>query len=142
MKKNIGIWIDQRKAVVVVGSGESAEIRIIHSHADRQPGRINGLRSTAPYEALKVEADDVSQRKFTQEMSHYFDEILSIISGAQRLLIFGPGEARMHLHKRIASELASTCDIQVEPADKLTDRQIAAHVREHFKKPVPIILSK
>jgi hypothetical protein len=67
---------------------------------------------------------------------------LSIVSSAQRLLIFGPGEARLHLHKRLGSELASTCDIHVEPADKMTDRQIAAHVREHFKKSVPTILSK
>jgi hypothetical protein len=70
MKTNIGLWIDQRKAVVVLGSGESIEIRIVHSHADRQPGRSDGVRSIAPYEALSVEADDVSRRKFTQEMGH------------------------------------------------------------------------
>lgn len=142
MKTNIGLWIDQRKAVVVRGSGESAEIRIMHSRAGRQPGRSDGVRFIASYEDLSVAADDVSQGKFTQEMGHYFDEILSIVSGAQRLLIFGPSEARLQLHEHLGSELASTCDILVEPADKMTDWQIATYVRERFKKSVPIILSK
>lgn len=142
MKTNIGMWIDQREAVIVLGSGESAEVKVILSHADKQPGRIDGKRSIAAFESFLVEADDVSQRKFTEDLAHYYDEILSIVSGAQALLIFGPGEAKGHLRKHLETSLARGCVIHVEPADKMTDRQIAAHVREHFKKAVPAIHSK
>jgi ferritin-like metal-binding protein YciE len=142
MKTNIGLWIDQRRAVIVLGSGDNADIQVILSHADRQPGRIDGKRSLAPYETQRVEADDVSQRKFTGELDHYYEEILSVVRGAQSLLIFGPGEAKGHLHKHLEESLAKTCTVHVEPADKMTDRQVAAHVREHFKNAPPIILSK
>jgi protein-tyrosine-phosphatase len=142
MKTNIGMWIDQRRAVVVLGSGDNEEVNVILSHADRQPGRIDGKRSIAAYESHLVEADDVSQRKFTEELVQFYDEILTIVSEARSLLIFGPGEAKGHLHKHLVASLAKSCVIDVETADKMTDRQVAAHVREHFKKAVPIILSK
>jgi stalled ribosome rescue protein Dom34 len=142
MKTNIGLWLDQRRAVIVLGSGDNAEVQVILSHADRQPGRIDGKRSLAAFEAQRVEADDVSQRKFTEELDHYYDEILSVVSGARALLIIGPGEAKSHLRKHLEETLAKTCAIQVETADKMTDRQIVAHVREHFESAAPIILSK
>jgi stalled ribosome rescue protein Dom34 len=142
MKTNIGLWIDQRKAVIVLGSGDNADMQIIHSHADKQPGRIDHKRSLAPFEAQLVEADDVTQRKFTHEMDHYFDSILALISGCHSLLIFGPGETKDHLGKHLEAKLPKTSIIQVEATDKMTDRQIAAHVREHFQNAVPVILSK
>lgn len=141
MRSNIGLWIDQRRAVIVLGPGENEELQVILSHADRQPGRIDGKRSLAAYETQRVQADDVSQRKFTEELDHYYDEILSVVRGARALLIFGPGEAKGHLHKHL-EDLAKTCTIDVEPADNMTDRQIAAHVREHFKNAAPIIMAK
>lgn len=142
MKTNIGMWIDQRRAVVVHGSGENAEVQIILSHADKQPGRIDGKRSLAAFEAQLVEADDVTQRKFTEDLDHYYDEILAAVRGAASIFIFGPGEAKGHLRKHLEAALHKACSIHVEPADKMTDRQVAAHVREHFKSAVPIILSK
>ncbi len=74
-------------------------------------------------------------------MDQYFDSILSLISGCQNLLILGPGETKVHLGKHLEARLPRTSIIHVEAADKMTDRQIAAHVREHFKKAVPILLS-
>jgi len=142
MNTNIGLWIDQRRAVIVLAAGEIPEIRIIHSHADRQPGRSEGARSMVPFEALQVEADDVTQRKFAHQLQQYYEEITGIISSAKRLLIFGPGEAKLHLHTYLEAHLTKAVAMDVQPADKMTDRQIAAHVREHFKKTAEIILSR
>lgn len=141
MKTNIGLWIDQRKAVILLGTGEGATLETLYSHADKQPGRTDGHRSAAPFEPQLVQADDVRQRKFSVEMKQYHEEIQSMVGEARRLLIFGPGEAGKHLCTHLTSTLPSHCVIEVETADKMTDRQISEHVREHFKKAAPIILS-
>jgi hypothetical protein len=45
MKTAVGLWIDHRKAVIVVVSNSGEETRAIESHVDKQPGRLAGIRS-------------------------------------------------------------------------------------------------
>ena len=44
-------------------------------------------------------------------------------------MIFGPGEAKGELEKRIAHEKVKVQIVGIETVDKLTDRQIATKVR-------------
>jgi hypothetical protein len=48
-------------------------------------------------------------------------------------LIFGPGEAKGELEKRIIHEKVRVPIVCIETADKLTDRQIATKVRKYFQ---------
>ena len=139
MKTNIGLWIDHRKAVIVLESSAGEEIKVILSDADRQPGRIHGERATGSYEALQVDADDVSERKFTAHLHHYYEEVVACVRHAQGLLVVGPGEAKGQLVKELEKALPKSCVVAVETADKMTDRQIAAHVRDHFRDKNSII---
>jgi hypothetical protein len=47
-------------------------------------------------------------------------------------LILGPGEAKGEFNKRIKSKKLRGVTVELETADKMTDRQLAAKVREHF----------
>jgi hypothetical protein len=47
-------------------------------------------------------------------------------------LIFGPGEAKGELHKRLIDHKLGGLIAGVETQDKMTDRQIAAKIRSHF----------
>ena len=47
-------------------------------------------------------------------------------------MIFGPGEAKGGLKKRLESKVLSGRIVGVETVDKMTDRQIAAKVRQRF----------
>ncbi len=139
MKTNIGLWIDHRKAVVVLKSSAGEETHVILSDVDRQPGRIHGERSNDAYEALQVDADDVSERKFTAHLHKYYQEVVAFVRHAEALLVFGPGEAKGQLVKELEKVLPKDFAVAVETTDKMTDRQIAAHVRDHFKEASPVI---
>lgn len=139
MKTNIGIWLDHRKAVIVTVSGAEEEIHVILSDAERQPGRIDGQRSTAPFESHLVMADDVKERKFTHELHLFYQEVTDCLTHAEAILIMGPGEAKGQLRKHLKEILPKAWVTAVETADKMTNRQIAAHIRDHFKKEHPII---
>ncbi len=138
MKTNIGLWIDHRKAVIFLSSGQGEEFKEILSDADRQPGRIGGIRSTASHESLQTPADDVRDRKFEQHLNTYYDEVIAVVHEADSLLILGPGEAKGELRKRLEKEKPGERTVTVETADKMTDRQIAAKVRDHFSKRSPV----
>jgi len=64
----------------------------------------------------------------------YYDGVIASIREAESILIFGPGEARGELKKRIEKGTLSGRIVGVETADKMTDQQIAAKVRRYFQE--------
>ena len=60
--------------------------------------------------------------------------MLACIRGADSLLILGPGEAKGEFSKHIKAKKLRGLTVEVETADKMTDRQLAGKVGEHFTK--------
>lgn len=133
MKTTIGLWIDHRKAVIVTVSDKGEETRVIESMVEKQPGRIDGVRSTTSFEAQKVPADDSRERRFIGELNSYYDEVVSAVREAESILLFGPGEAKGELKKHLEKERLGGLIEAVESVDQMTNRQIAAKVREYFQ---------
>jgi stalled ribosome rescue protein Dom34 len=140
MKTNVGLWVDHRRAVILAISDGEEEVQVILSHADRQPGRIEGERPATKFESLQVPADDVKDRKFEHHLNTYYDEIIACVHDAKELLIFGPGEAKGEFKKRLEKEKPGGRIVTVETTDKMTDRQITAKVREFFLQASPVIV--
>lgn len=134
MKRVAGLWIDRKKAVIVVATDKGDEIKAIVSNVDKQLGRSRGAHSTTSYESQLVPADDSRERRLTGQLNMYYDSVIACIQGAEELLLFGPGEAKGELKKRIARNRSGVRVVGMEPADKMTDRQVAAKVRHHFAK--------
>ena len=134
MKTTVGLWIDHQKAVVVVVSKQGEETREIDSGVESQPGRLAGVRSTTPYESQLVQADDSHERKLTGHLHEFYDKVIASIRDAETILIFGPGEAKDELKKRLVRDKLDGRIAAVQTADKMTDREIAAKVREYFRK--------
>ena len=66
----MGLWIDHRKAVIVVIVDQVEIKTTIMSKVEKQPGRFSGARSTTPYESQHVPADDSRERKFMLSTIH------------------------------------------------------------------------
>jgi stalled ribosome rescue protein Dom34 len=135
MRTTAGVWIDHRRAVVATISDQGEQSKVIKSSVERQPGRIAGERSTTHYESRHVTADDIQQRELTDHLNKYYDRVVRAIRDAESILIFGPGEAKGELTKRLERDKLHERVVAVETADKMTDRQISARVRELAQKP-------
>jgi nucleotide-binding universal stress UspA family protein len=59
----------------------------------------------------------------------YYDAVIACIRDAEAILIFGPGEAKGELKKRLERHKLDGRIVAIETVDKMTDRQIAAKVR-------------
>jgi stalled ribosome rescue protein Dom34 len=122
MKTTVGLWIDHRKAVIVFVEGEEEEIKLISSKEENHHGHSGVSRP----------ADDLRQRELTGHLNSYYDEVISCIRDAESILIFGPGEAKGELKKRLEKDNLGGCIVGIETSDKMTDPQIVAKVRAHF----------
>ena len=128
----VGLWIDHRKAVIVSMTVHGDTTRIIVSSVEKQLGRFAGLRSTTPYEAQLVPADKRQEQRFHGHLAIYYDAVIAAIRGAEAILVFGPGEAKAELRRRLAKTAPAGRIVEFETFDKMTDRQIAAKVWQHF----------
>jgi hypothetical protein len=132
MKTRTGLWIDHRKAIIVAVTDKGEEIGLIISKAEKQLRRAGDSPLKGPREAYQVPADDSRQRSLTEHLNIYYDAVIASISGAELIMIFGPGEAKGELKKRLERKNLGGRIASVETVDKMTDRQIAAKVRQHF----------
>jgi hypothetical protein len=132
MGRDVGIWIDHRKAHIVAITGKDEEIGLIISKAEKQDRRSEESRHEGPFEPQRVPADDSRHRARTGHLNIYYDAIIACVKGAESILIFGPSEAKDELNKRLKRLDLGGCFVAVETVDKMTDQQIAAKVRNHF----------
>jgi len=133
MKTKVGLWIDHRKAFIVAISDKGEEERLVISRLEKQLGRPGGVRSSTSFESQLVPADDSRERKFTGLLQIYYDAVIACIRHADFIWIFGPGEAKGELKKRLVKNSLGGRIVGIETVDRMTDHQIAAKVRQHFK---------
>jgi hypothetical protein len=133
MRTKVGLWIDHRKALIVAVTDKGEEIRLIISKVE-QPGRFGGLRSTTSYESQLVPADDSRERRSTGLLNIYYNAVIACIRDAESILIFGPGEAKGELKKRLVRNKLHGRIVGIETIARMTDHQIAAKVRRYFQE--------
>ena len=125
MKTTVGLWIDHRKAVIVIVSDEGEQVREITSHMEKHVRFSSGG-------SQEGSAEDVRDRQFGNYLNDYYDKVIAAIRDGDSIQIFGPGEAKGELKKRLENRGFKGHILRVEAADKMTDREIAAKVRERF----------
>ncbi len=127
MKKQAGLWIDHRKAVIVLISDAGEEIKKIVSGMEKH------VRFSGGDGSEDGSSEDVRDRQFGNHLNSYYDQVIAVVRDAEAVQVFGPGEAKGELVKRFEHEGLQAHILEAETVDKMTDRQIAAKVRECFK---------
>jgi hypothetical protein len=134
MTKNIGLWIDHKKAIIVIQSEQGEDIHKIESGVGRHLSYRGASHPKSPYSAQYQQGDDQLDNKFNEQLKKFYDKVIAHIRIAETVLIFGPGEAKSELEKRIAHEKVKVQIIGTNATDKLTDRQISTKVRNYFRE--------
>jgi len=75
------------------------------------------------------------EHRFTNHLNEYYAKVISLLQDADAVLILGPGEAKGELQNASALIRRVRGSSDVETVDKMTDQQITAKVREHFRVP-------
>lgn len=128
-----GIFIDRRKALIIVPGKTSDKVTEIRSHIEEFHawGGYGGARKDMPQDAQSDKKLEARKRKQTKQ---FIDEVIAALPRASRLYVFGPGETKTILATAIAKHPdLKELRIAVEPARWLTPAQMSARVREHFK---------
>jgi hypothetical protein len=128
MTKDVGLWIDHKQAVIVITLDQQEEIKRIASNVDKHV-RYSGGGS----ESHAGGTEDGHDNHLNEELKRYYDEVITSLHDATSILIIGPGEAKVELRTRLQDMNLGDRIIAIETADRMTDHQIAAEIRHHFR---------
>ena len=134
MGTQVGLWIDHTKAIVVAVTDKGEEIGLIISKVEKHLSRSGDSPLKGPYESQQVPQSDSRQRTLTGHLNIYYDAVIASIRDAESIMIFGPGEAKGELKERLEKSNLGGRIVGFETVDKMTDRQIAAKVRQYFSQ--------
>ena len=110
--------------VVASLGNEEEDIREIPSDMEKHV-RYSG-------QATEGAGEDQRDMRFAGHLHKYYEKIVSRIRDADAILILGPGEAKGELKTCLEGEALGGRIVGIETVDKMTDRQIAARVRQKF----------
>jgi hypothetical protein len=128
----VGLWIDHKKAIIVSISDKGEEIKQVISKVEKQTRRSGDAPLKGPFDSYQVPPDNKRQKAYTSHLNIYYDFVIAAIRDAEAIFIFGPGEAKVELKKRILKKNFAGQIKGVESADKMTERQFALKARKLF----------
>jgi len=125
MNHNVGIWIDHKKAVIVSATADRVTTKTLESEVGPRARYSEGSQDAG--------GEKKHEERYGQHLDRYYDEVISQLGQSEALFIFGPGEAKLQLKERLLrSKGLPERIVGIETADKLTDPQIVAKVKEHY----------
>jgi hypothetical protein len=125
MNKQVGLWIDRNKAVIVTIANNVEARSIITSDMEHYV-----LYSTVvPGDGSPENPRD---RRFWNHLGEYYDKIIAHIRDATEIQIFGPGVAKSELEKHLEREGLGIHIVSMEDAERMSDHQIGIKVQKRF----------
>ena len=128
----VGVWIDGREATFVWLQEDEAAI----AHLVPQLGREqrSAMRSSRGMGRSDRVSENKTQARWRQELTGLVEQASCALRGADEIVLMGPGRAKWELQKVLVEQGRGACIVSISAAERLTDRQLLAQVRQGFGK--------
>lgn len=135
MEKQVGIWIDSKKAIIVTLDGQKEEKiteidseveNSVYHNKEGDKGTFSGSHHS------DSEAKFDNRKK--EQIDYFLKSVLFYVKGSDYLYLFGPGETKIKLEKKIRDDksLEKINLKAVETSDSMTLNEIVAQVKDFY----------
>lgn len=122
--KKIGIWMDHQDAHMIEFTSDPMETTTIHSKFTHE----------AKEESLH-HSENKMHAKEQHQQAEYYKALGKVIQAYDSVVLFGPTDAKTELFNILTTDQHfSKINIQVKQADKMTENQQHAFVKDFFYK--------
>ncbi len=138
--KKIGIWMDQSHALFLGYDKEEATLLEDFPSLIVSRSRIDGEGSDrtllGPSPGPASNHEKKKNNIHSQQLKAYFHLLEKKLMGKEELLLMGPGVTKTHFfHLLQANKQFGKLKIDVVDADKMSEKQLLAKVKQQFSSP-------
>ena len=136
MKKQVGIWIDSKEAILVKLHDGSESVTVVEGSIENKVHHLG----EGDHGVFHGHTHITNEKKFEERKKHqiddYTDEILEQIDQMDEIYVFGPSEMKTRLKSKIAEQKLMADKLKaVETAGQMTLNQIKVQVKNFFAQP-------
>jgi hypothetical protein len=133
MKKNTGIWVDHKAAVLVSIEGDQTFVQHVESGAESHLKPAGGWKAGGTVVAQAVFNEHTADERRKHQYHAFYQKVIELLGDSYRIAIFGPGEAKLELAKEIekVSEMHKKVTA-VEASERMSENQLIAKVKKAF----------
>lgn len=122
IKKQLGIWLDHSVAHLIELHHDSFLSFTLDAQTGEQDEELNTLD------------ESMIQNKEQDQLSSYFKKLSDVIKDYDEVILFGPTDAKRELFNSLKSDRHfEKIKIEVRSADKMTENQQLAFIKDYFK---------
>jgi high-affinity Fe2+/Pb2+ permease len=134
MDKQIGVWIDSKKAKIVTLVGDQRNLKTIDSEIETRERIPGESKQFGRFGDQYLDHEKSKEQKIKKQSGDFFKTIMQELSGCDSIVIFGPANMKHELEKEIKkNHLLSSKLAEVVATDSMTDNQTSAWVADFFK---------
>lgn len=120
--KRLGIWMDHSSAHLMEFTNFAFKTKTIESNFKHEEKEHSLAKS-----------ENLMHNKEQHRRSEYYKKLGETIKGYEDVILFGPTDAKVELFNVLRKDhLFAKIKIEIKQADKMTENQQHAFVREHF----------
>ena len=120
--KRLGIWMDHSNAHLIEYSNDSVDTKVVDSKFTHQEK-----------ESSLKKGENLMHNKEQQQQGAYYKELGAVILNYEEVLLFGPTDAKTELFNLLTEDQHfAKIKMEVKTAEKMTEPQEQAFVRDHF----------
>lgn len=120
--KRLGIWMDHSNAHLMEFTADPIETKTIESAFTHQEKEFSLSKN-----------ENLMHNKEQHQQAEYYKKLAEVIKGYNEAVIFGPTDAKVELSNMLkADHRFANIKIEIKQADKMTENQQHAFVRDHF----------
>ena len=133
MKKNIGIWIDTKQAVIIKLSNNGEAIKKIESNIETRE-RVEGEgKKFGRFGSQYLTYEKHRLNRKNEQTNQYFKNLLKEVQNCDAVVIFGPSKMKTLFAKEIQGNMQlSNKLVGVSNSDLITENQMVAWVKNHY----------
>ncbi len=133
--KQIGIWLDKEKAILISLLEGKHKIKNIESDIiikERIPGES---KSFGRFGSQFFSKENKKKNRIKKQTTAYLKKIVLEIVNYDEIAVFGPAEMKIYLEKAILKNNKTKRKLlAVESADSMTENQLVALVKKFYNK--------
>ncbi|NTV98710.1 MAG: hypothetical protein HGA70_06075 [Chlorobiaceae bacterium] len=133
MKKNTGVWIDHREALVVSMEGDETIVLHIESGAESHFKPSGGWKASGTAVAQSVSNEHTDEERRKHQYHAFYQNVIKLLGDSDAVVIFGAGEAKTELAKEMEKAGIFQDKVRgVETCNRVTENQFIAKVKDFF----------
>lgn len=134
MKKQTGIWLDLKQAIVITLFEDGYKLKIIESEIQAKERYDGEKKKFGRFGSQFLNDETKKKRRLEEQINKYLKRIFNEIKNVNEIVLFGPASLKRKLAELIKSDRTMAEKLKaVKTADVMTQNQMVAWVKKFFK---------